>query len=266
MRSLPQSIARDSGRSAIDVLAENRSTPLRSRPRSSLGDRFPSTRRAPVVRNVGRGGPWVSDRSADAFAIVRAAIGRSHKPGVRIVHFSVLRNHVHLVVEADSRRALGRGMQGLIWGTEGTIFAERYHDREVATTKQAAPCCSTSSAATASTAPRPAAPCPRASDLCPNRSHVTKQLVRATLPGFRARRGEPRSRSAHRHAAAATSAHAMRSLPQSIARHADRSAIDVLAQKRPTPLRSRGDRRSAIEFDRHAAHRWYATSVEVDHG
>src|SRR5262245_11743423 len=31
----------------------------------------------------------------------------------RVVHFSVQKDHVHLIVEASSKNALGRGMQGL---------------------------------------------------------------------------------------------------------------------------------------------------------
>jgi REP element-mobilizing transposase RayT len=86
-------------------------------------------------------------RRARAFGVVRSAIGAAHKEDFRVVHFSVQTNHLHLVVEADDRRALGRGMQGLkirltrrlnrVWGTKGTIFAERYHDREIRTPKEA---------------------------------------------------------------------------------------------------------------------------------
>ena len=86
-------------------------------------------------------------RRAEEFRRIRSAIGDSHKRDFRVVHFSVLANHVHLVVEAHDRRALSRGMQGLkirmtrrlnaIWGTKGTIFTERYHDLEISTPKQA---------------------------------------------------------------------------------------------------------------------------------
>jgi putative transposase len=86
-------------------------------------------------------------RRIAAFERTRSAIQRAHKPDFRIVHFSVLNNHVHLVVEANDRRALSRGMQGLkirmtrrlnaLWGTKGTIFGERYHDEQIATPKQA---------------------------------------------------------------------------------------------------------------------------------
>jgi putative transposase len=98
-----------------------------------------------VTLRLGAGLPGL--RRAREVERIRSAIGASHKPDFRIVHFSVLSNHVHLVVEADDRRALGRGMQGLkirmtrrlnrLWHRKGTIFSERYHDQEIATPKQA---------------------------------------------------------------------------------------------------------------------------------
>jgi hypothetical protein len=56
-----------------------------------------------------------------------------------VVEFSVLSNHLHLVVEADDSVALSRGMQGLairvakalnaLLGRSGRIFADHYHSR-----------------------------------------------------------------------------------------------------------------------------------------
>lgn len=76
-------------------------------------------------------------RTKGAFRAVRSAIQDSHKDGFSIVEFSVMRNHVHLIVEARDREALARGMQGLknritrrlnrIWDRKGTVFSERYH-------------------------------------------------------------------------------------------------------------------------------------------
>ena len=60
----------------------------------------------------------------------------------RICHFSVQRDHIHLVVEADSKTALSRGMQAFairvakainrFLGRRGQVFDDRYH-AEVAT-------------------------------------------------------------------------------------------------------------------------------------
>ena len=57
--------------------------------------------------------------------------------GFRLVHFAVLGNHIHLVAEAESPRALARGCQGLkvrlarglnrLMARTGPVFGERYH-------------------------------------------------------------------------------------------------------------------------------------------
>ena len=57
--------------------------------------------------------------------------------GVRVVHYSIQGNHLHLLVEADDAGALGRGMQSLairiarrlnaLAGRSGGVFVDRYH-------------------------------------------------------------------------------------------------------------------------------------------
>jgi REP element-mobilizing transposase RayT len=78
------------------------------------------------------------------FAAVRKALadGKQHF-GFALVHFSVQRDHLHLVAEAKDRRALSRGMQGLSirvaravnqqLGRTGRLFADRYHARALKT-------------------------------------------------------------------------------------------------------------------------------------
>ena len=66
--------------------------------------------------------------------------------GFRIVHFSVQRDHLHLIVEADGARPLGRGMQttkvriarGLnrLWARSGRVFADRYHTHVLRTPRE----------------------------------------------------------------------------------------------------------------------------------
>jgi hypothetical protein len=53
------------------------------------------------------------------------------------VHYSVQGNHLHLLVEAEDRRALSRGMKGLgvriarglnrVMGRRGAVLDDRYH-------------------------------------------------------------------------------------------------------------------------------------------
>ena len=66
--------------------------------------------------------------------------------GVRIIHYSIQGNHLHLIVEARSAAALSRCMQGLctrlarrlnaLNGRHGGVFADRYHARALATPRE----------------------------------------------------------------------------------------------------------------------------------
>jgi REP element-mobilizing transposase RayT len=61
--------------------------------------------------------------------------------GMRIVHYSIQSNHLHLLVECSDRRALSKAMQGLLvrfaknlnkfWVRTGKVFADRYYAREL---------------------------------------------------------------------------------------------------------------------------------------
>ena len=61
----------------------------------------------------------------------------NQKGRMRVVHFSVQSNHLHLICEADNKQSLARGMQGLKislarrlnaqWKRSGQVFLERYH-------------------------------------------------------------------------------------------------------------------------------------------
>jgi REP element-mobilizing transposase RayT len=48
--------------------------------------------------------------------------------GFRLVHFAVLSNHVHLVVEADSKHALSMGMQKLLHSISRRLNALSVHE------------------------------------------------------------------------------------------------------------------------------------------
>jgi len=73
----------------------------------------------------------------------RALVAGRERFGFRLVHFSVQRDHLHLLAEAASRRALSRGVQGLSVRVaravnrrlqrHGKVFADRYHARALKT-------------------------------------------------------------------------------------------------------------------------------------
>jgi REP element-mobilizing transposase RayT len=68
------------------------------------------------------------------------------RAGFRLVHYSIQRDHVHLIVEADDHVALGRGMKALgtrialavhrVFGRCGKVMAGRYHVRRLTSARQ----------------------------------------------------------------------------------------------------------------------------------
>jgi hypothetical protein len=76
-------------------------------------------------------------RSRKCMSVLRRVFFQAKERGLRLVHYSVQRRHIHLIVEAEGTRALSRGMQGLCiriarnlnrrLGRRGTVFADRFH-------------------------------------------------------------------------------------------------------------------------------------------
>ncbi len=110
------------------------------RPRVSHRTRAALAARFPVLITVRVSAGLASFRRRDIFAVVRGALacGKA-RFGCRVVHWSVQSNHLHLLVEAQGRTSLSRGMQGLLvriakrvnhhLARRGSVFADRYHDR-----------------------------------------------------------------------------------------------------------------------------------------
>jgi len=90
--------------------------------------------------------PGIQLRTPALLAIVHAVIATSHRDDVRITDFSCESNHMHLVVEANGRVALGRGIQRFksrlarrinrALGRRGALFADRYHARSLRTPRE----------------------------------------------------------------------------------------------------------------------------------
>ena len=73
---------------------------------------------------------------------LREALGAASSTTFRILHYSVQRDHVHLIVEADAATGLRRGMQGFAiraakavnraLGRRGRVWGDRFHARMLA--------------------------------------------------------------------------------------------------------------------------------------
>jgi REP element-mobilizing transposase RayT len=86
-------------------------------------------------------------RSRRCFRVVEASLeGARERFGLRVIEFTLLGNHLHLIVEADSEVSLSRGMQGLcvriakalnrLMQRSGMVFADHYHSRILKTPTQ----------------------------------------------------------------------------------------------------------------------------------
>jgi putative transposase len=73
-----------------------------------------------------------------AKAVERAMWSGGDRFGFRVVHFAILRDHIHLIVEALDRSALSKGMKGLgvriarrlnrMMRRQGRVLVDRYHE------------------------------------------------------------------------------------------------------------------------------------------
>jgi len=86
-------------------------------------------------------------RKPSQLRVVREALADSkEKFGFRLNQFSIQHNHLHMVTEAQDKRALARGLQGLAirvakrinrrLGRRGKVFADRYHARALRTPRE----------------------------------------------------------------------------------------------------------------------------------
>jgi putative transposase len=88
-------------------------------------------------------------------AVARRELHESENGAFRIVHVSIQRTHIHLLVEADHKEALSRGMQSfqisaakhinrehslhakLVIRRRGAVFPDRYHQEIITSPRQA---------------------------------------------------------------------------------------------------------------------------------
>jgi REP element-mobilizing transposase RayT len=97
-----------------------------------------------VTLRAGRRLP--SLRKQIVFEQVRRAIGRTARTWFRVVHYSVQVDHVHLLVEADDKLCLTRGIMGLsirvaravnrVARRSGRVWGDRYHARPLRTPRE----------------------------------------------------------------------------------------------------------------------------------
>jgi REP element-mobilizing transposase RayT len=79
-------------------------------------------------------------RSNQAWRVIASALwDGARRDGFRVVHFAIMGNHIHMLVEAENRQRLSRGLQGLgvsvarrlnrLMRSCGPVMWDRYHAR-----------------------------------------------------------------------------------------------------------------------------------------
>jgi len=102
--------------------------------------------RFPVLVTIRARPNLPSLRSLSTFETFSVALARANRDNFRVIHFSVQTDHIHLIVEASSREALIRSLQGLAartaralnrsWRRSGKVWNARYHSRALATPRE----------------------------------------------------------------------------------------------------------------------------------
>ncbi|MBC7714103.1 MAG: transposase [Rhizobacter sp.] len=77
---------------------------------------------------------------------LKRAILNSRKQGLKVIHFSLEYDHVHLLIEADNNIVLGKGMKSFgvtlskainkVKNQKGGVYKHRYHFRQISSARQ----------------------------------------------------------------------------------------------------------------------------------
>jgi REP element-mobilizing transposase RayT len=109
----------------------------------------------PLIRSLRKRHLYSALRLATIAVAMRELHNDEVKGAFRIVHMSIQRTHIHLLVEADNKLALSRGMQSFMISAakhinreysvkmkldqrrRGSVFRDRYHQEIIETPRQA---------------------------------------------------------------------------------------------------------------------------------
>lgn len=85
-------------------------------------------------------------RNKSILKTLHTSIKKARQKGLKIIHYTLEYDHIHLLVESDNNETLGRGMQSFgisfskginkIKATKGKVFKTRYHFRKLKTPKE----------------------------------------------------------------------------------------------------------------------------------
>lgn len=85
-------------------------------------------------------------KNKNVLAILKKAIFNARRQGLKVIHYSLEYDHIHLIIEADNNRTLGKGMQAFgvtlakainrMRKVKGQVYKHRYHFRQITSSRQ----------------------------------------------------------------------------------------------------------------------------------
>ena len=122
--------------------------PRGERPRSSHLERVRVTRHTPLLVTFRVQADIPDMRGRTTLNLLESVLMAVRSiEGFRVIHYALLANHVHLIVEADDNEMASRGMHSLLirfahamnrsLGRTGAVLEERYHVRRLMNPQQA---------------------------------------------------------------------------------------------------------------------------------
>ncbi|MGZ3787001.1 MAG: transposase [Bacteriovorax sp.] len=85
-------------------------------------------------------------KNKSVFSLLKRAILNARRQGLKVIHYSLEYDHVHLLIEAENNHILGKGMQAF-GGTfskainrmrklKGGVYKHRYHFRKISSARE----------------------------------------------------------------------------------------------------------------------------------
>ena len=85
-------------------------------------------------------------KNKSVLKLLKHAIQNARRQGLRVVHYSLEYDHVHLLIEAENNTILGKGMQSFgvtmakginrLKKLKGSVYKHRYHFRMISSVRQ----------------------------------------------------------------------------------------------------------------------------------
>ncbi|MDD4973652.1 MAG: transposase [Bacteriovorax sp.] len=85
-------------------------------------------------------------KNKSVLSILKRAILNARKQGLKVIHYSLEYDHVHLLIEADNNHILSKGMQSFgvtiskainrMRKLKGGVYKHRYHFRKISSPRQ----------------------------------------------------------------------------------------------------------------------------------